>query len=310
MHRPVFLEKSTKPLIENDGQLYVDATVGGGGHLRHLIKNLPNSKFIGFDQDLEALDRIKKDFADSIAAGKLILVHENFANIRKILEELGMSQIDGLIADIGVSSFHFDVGNRGFSIKNNGKLDMRMNQANALTAEIVVNRWSLNDLKKIFSEYGDERFAGRIAKVIVMKRENKHIETTHELAACVEGAIPKRDSLKRLSHPATKVFQSIRIAVNQELQALDSLLSAIPEILNVNGVASIISFHSLEDRKVKRHFKQLTDKCICPLEIITCDRCNNPPGKLVYKKPHKCSAEEAQENPRARSAVLRVFCRN
>jgi 16S rRNA (cytosine1402-N4)-methyltransferase len=307
-HKPVLLRETVNPLLENRGIVYVDCTLGGGGHLSFLLESKPNGVVYAFDQDLNMIERAGTRFQEMIQKGRLHLVHSNYANIRQRLAELGVNRVDGIILDAGVSSFQIDMPERGFSFARRGPLDMRMDQTQPLTAYQVVNQWPREHLEKIFFQYGEEKFSRKITYRIIEARERSPIEDTLTLASIVEDCLPRLKG--KGIHPATRVFQAIRIAVNRELEGLENFLKEIPSILNPHGVVSVISFHSLEDRLVKERFKELSSHCICPPQIMTCARCGHPPGVLLQKKPIIPSDEEIATNPRARSAKLRVFIRN
>jgi 16S rRNA (cytosine1402-N4)-methyltransferase len=249
-------------------------------------------------------------FREEIGAGRLHLIHGEYGDIRARLSERGIKAVDGIMVDAGVSSFQIDQPERGFSFMRNGPLDMRMDQRQPLSAYQVVNEWDRAALEKIFYEYGEERFSRKIVGRILEKRELNPIADTATLSAIIADCLPRQHGPRQGPHPATRVFQAIRIAVNDELGGLKKLLAEIPEILQPGGVFSAISFHSLEDRLVKDRLKLLSLNCICPPEIMTCDRCNKPPGFLLQKKPLLASPEELEANPRSRSAKLRVFVRN
>ncbi len=309
-HLTVLLRETVGPLVENRGNIYIDCTLGGGGHTDLLLKRKPNARVIAFDRDRDMLDRAAARFSEEIAAGRLVLVHGNYGDIRLKLAELGIEGVDGILVDAGVSSFQLDIPERGFSFLREGPLDMRMDQTQSLAAQEVVNEWPREELEKIFFEYGEERFSRKIAARIVEAREKAPITNTVALARIVEDCLPRAHGPRKGAHPATRVFQAIRIAVNGELEGLRKLLAEIPAILNPGGVLAAISFHSLEDRLIKERFRYLTNACVCPLMVITCPRCNHPPGLLLQKKPILPSAEEMDANPRSRSAKLRVFVRN
>lgn len=309
-HLTVLLRETVAPLLENRGNIYIDCTLGGGGHTDLLLKRKPNARVLAFDRDRDMLDRAAARFRDEIAAGRLTLVHGNYGDIRLKLAELGIEGVDGILVDAGVSSFQLDIPERGFSFLREGPLDMRMDQGQTLTAHEVVNEWPRQEMEKIFFEYGEERFSRKIASRIVEAREKAPIANTVALARIVEDCLPRAHGPRKGVHPATRVFQAIRIAVNGELEGLRKLLAEIPAILNPSGVFAAISFHSLEDRLIKERLRYLTNACVCPLMVITCPRCNHPPGVLLQKKPILPSTEEMEANPRSRSAKLRVFVRN
>ena len=305
MHISVLREESLLPLIKNEGKIYVDATLGTGGHLRHLLQCKPNARFFAFDLDKKAIDVVASSLHKEISENRLVLINENFSKLKDILLEYGIEQIDGIIADLGFSSYQMEAKERGFSFQKKGPLDMRLNQEQDLKASTIVNEWREKELVNIFKEYGEERYAKRIARSIVEAREKKEVESTSELSELICRVVPKRKG--RSIHPATRCFQAIRIAVNQELDSLTKLLSQIPSVLEPKGVASIISFHSLEDRLVKNRFRYLSADCICPPEILQCERCNRPEAKLWTKKPIVASERELCSNPRSRSAKLRIL---
>lgn len=308
-HLPVLLKESTNPLVENRGKIYVDCTLGGGGHTALLLKARPDATVYAIDRDGAMIAKAQERFSTEIAAGRLVLLRGNYGNIRGLLAEVGLKGVDGILVDAGVSSFQLDQAERGFSFLRNGPLDMRMDQDQPLTAYEIVNRWPREEMEKIFFEFGEERFSRKIASRIVENRDRAPIEDTSTLAGIIENCSPRGHGSQKGPHPATRVFQAIRIAVNGELSGLKSLLAEIPELLNPGGVFSAISFHSLEDRLVKERLKFLSSNCVCPPEIITCARCGNAPGYLAQKKPILPTDEELQNNPRSRSAKLRVFVR-
>lgn len=309
-HKPVLLRESVSPLLENRGTVYVDCTLGGGGHLELILKEKPQAKVFAFDRDEEMIENARKRFQVEVASGRLTLIHSNYGAIRERLLEKGVDSVDGILVDAGVSSFQLDQPERGFSFLRKGPLDMRMDRSQPLTAYEVVNRWPQAELERVFYRYGEERFSRKIAARIVEKRAEASIDDTIALAKIVEDCLPRQRGAQRGAHPATRVFQAIRIAVNKELEDLEKLLAEIPGILKPGGVIAVITFHSLEDRLVKERFKYLTANCVCPPEILLCDRCNKPPGFLLHKKPIVPSEKEIRDNPRARSAKLRIFVRN
>lgn len=309
-HLTVLLRETVAPLIENRGNIYIDCTLGGGGHTDLLLKRKQDARVFAFDRDQDMLARAAARFRDEIAAGRLTLIHGNYGEIREHLAGLSITHVDGILVDAGVSSFQLDIPERGFSFLREGPLDMRMDRTQPLTAYEIVNQWPRQEMEKIFFEYGEERFSRKIASHIVEARERAPIADTVALARIVEDCLPRAHGPRRGLHPATRVFQAIRIAVNGELDGLRKLLAEIPAILNPGGVFAAISFHSLEDRLVKERLRYLTNACVCPLMVVTCARCNHPPGFLLQKKPILPSDEEMTTNPRSRSAKLRVFVRN
>lgn len=302
-HVSVLLKECINGLnIKPDG-IYVDGTLGGGGHSFHILQRLETGRLIGIDQDTDALtaatNRLK------IYGDKFIPVHSNFSNLKQVLETLEIKKIDGLLLDLGVSSFQLDEAERGFSYMNDGKLDMRMNQSDAFTAYEVVNEYSERKLTEIISEYGEENWANRIAKFIVEARSNKPIETTFELVEIIKNAIPAA-ARKDGPHPAKRTFQAIRIEVNNELRIIEQTIEDAVKHLNKGGRIAIITFHSLEDRIVKNAYKKLAQGCTCPPEFPVCVCGGKPKVKIITKKPILPSDDEIEGNPRARSAKLRV----
>ena len=308
-HKPILLAESMATLLSTGGKFFVDGTLGGGGHLSHLLANAPEAKVLGIDRDQEAIDRVALRFPEEVESGRLILRREKFSNIPAVLAELGIAAVDGVFIDIGFSSFQVDDAERGMSFMREGPLDMRMDLTGPVKASDLVNSLGAGELQKMFSDYGEEIFSRSIARRIVEARQEAPIETTTQLTDIVLSAIPAKFRRTAKVHPATRVFQAIRIVVNEELQELETFLSHIPGILQPGGAAAILTFHSLEDRLVKQRFKFLTDDCICPPEIITCARCHKPPAKLWAKKPIRPSEAEIEANPRARSAKLRALLR-
>lgn len=306
-HLSVLLKESVAPFLSMRASVLVDCTLGGGGHTAALLTGLPDSQVIAFDRDLAMIEAARTRFSKEISEGRLKLVHADYGSIRLRLQELGISAVDGILVDAGVSSFQLDQPERGFSFLREGPLDMRMDQTQPLTAYDLVNGYTRQEMEKIFFEYGEERFSKKIVSRILEARESAPIQTTTELAKIIENCLPRTGKKVPSVHPATRVFQAIRIAVNDELGNLKKLLQEIPTLLNPGGVFSAISFHSLEDRLIKERLKFLSDACVCPPEVITCDRCNKPFGVLLQKKPILPSEKEIQGNPRSRSAKLRVF---
>lgn len=302
-HVSVLLQECIDGLnIKPDG-IYLDGTLGGAGHSSEIVKRLTTGRLIGVDRDPVALkaagERLEK------LGGNVTLVHNNFENLDAILDSLGIDKIDGILCDLGVSSPQLDDGSRGFSYMVDAPLDMRMNREDALTAYTVVNTWPREELRRIFFAYGEERYAPLIAAAIERRREEKPIETTLELAELIKSAMPAK-ALKEKQHPAKRVFQAIRIAVNDELGAVERLMKAAPNRLNQGGRLCIISFHSLEDRIVKVAMQDAAKGCTCPPEFPVCVCGKKPQMKLITRKPVISQAEELEDNPRARSAKLRV----
>ena len=302
-HVSVLLKECIDGLNIKPNGIYVDGTLGGGGHSFKILQLLENGKLIGIDQDTDALkaatERLK------IFEDKFVPVHRNFSDIETVLDELGIKKIDGLLLDLGVSSFQLDEAERGFSYMNDGKLDMRMNQSDTFTAYEIVNTYSERKLTSIINEYGEENWANRIAKFIVEARTEKPIETTFELVEVIKKAIPAA-ARKDGPHPAKRTFQAIRIEVNNELKIIEQTIEATVKRLNKGGRIAIITFHSLEDRIVKTAYKNLAQGCTCPPEFPICICGGKPKVKIISKKPILPSDEEVEMNPRARSAKLRV----
>lgn len=303
-HISVLLNECIESLnIKPDG-IYVDGTLGGAGHSYEICKRLTTGRLIGIDQDMNAINAATKrleEFKD-----KVTLVHSNFSNIKKVFEDLGIEKADGFLLDIGVSSHQLDEAERGFSYMQDAPLDMRMDTSRSLSAYEVVNEYSEKELNDIIFEYGEERWAKRIAKFIVAERKVKPITTTYELVDVIKKAVPK-GARKDGPHPAKRTFQAIRIEVNGELDVLKTAINDMTDLLNPKGRLAIITFHSLEDRIVKNEFRKQENPCTCPIEFPVC-MCNKvSKGKVITRKPILPSEEELLENHRARSAKLRVF---
>ena len=298
-HYTVMLNEAVDALECQDGKIYVDCTLGGGGHSELILKRIsPNGRLISFDIDYEAIAHSRERLKNY---PNLTIVKSSYTNIKQELAKLGIEKITGgVLLDLGASYHQLTKAERGFSFSKDAPLDMRFDMSAEFSAYDVVNSYKEDDLVRIFSEYGEERFSKRIAKKIVEMRAKKRIETTGELASIIVSAVPK---IKSAIHPATRVFQAIRIEVNNELKNVNFVLHDILELLDVGGIISVISFHSLEDRIVKRFFKFESQKCRCNEMICKC-----PPPKieLVNKKPIEATAEEIKENPPSRSAKLRI----
>jgi len=296
-HAPVLCTTVVDLLVTAPGGVYVDATLGGGGHTAALLDALaPDGRVIGIDQDADALATVRTRLGDALEQGRLQLIRGNFGKLERLLHDAGLTAIDGLLLDLGVSSHQFDVAARGFSFQNEAPLDMRMDTRHGITADEVVNRWSEDELRRVLYEYGEERRGGRIARAIV---EARPIATTTELADVVRRVVPTRDEVKILA----RVFQGIRIAVNAELERLEQALDAGVRVLRPGGRMAVISYHSLEDRRVKRFFRygNLRGEPVRDLygNLLT-------PWKEVTRKPVMPDDDEVEANPRARSARLRV----
>lgn len=303
-HIPVLKDECIENLnIKKDG-IYVDGTLGGAGHSSVILQSLSsNGKLIGIDRDKEALAVAKERLSDY---KNFIAVHDNHVNILQILNELNISGVDGILLDLGVSSYQLDEASRGFSYMQDAELDMRMNREDKITAADVVNNYAEEELASIFFDYGEEKCSKQIAKKIVEYRKNKRIETTLELVEIIKQSLPKK-ALQDKGHPAKRVFQAIRIEVNQEIKLLEKGIEDAIKGLNKNGRLCIISFHSLEDRIVKKTFEKMQGKCICPKDLPKCV-CNYVSyGKIISKKPILPSDKELEINSRSKSAKLRVF---
>ncbi len=302
-HKPVLLRECIEGLnIRPDG-IYVDGTLGRAGHSREIVSRLTTGRLICIDRDQAALDAAPGRLEGHM--DKVTLVHGNFGNIASILDDLNVPAADGMLFDLGVSSPQLDDGSRGFSYLQDAPLDMRMDQSAALTAYDVVNGWSQEELKRILWQYGEERYSGLIAAAIVRRRSDKPVETTGELADIIRGAMPAKAQREK-QHPAKRSFQAIRIAVNDELGEVERMLDSVLPRLNPGGRLAVISFHSLEDRLVKTAYAGWAKGCTCPPDFPVCVCGKKPQVRLVGKKPIVAGDEELNENPRARSAKLRV----
>lgn len=300
MHKSVLLQETIELVNPQKGDVFVDATLGAGGHAKAVLEKIgTRGVLIGIDKDVRALELAKA----KIKAKNLITIQGSFADIQHLVNKAGYQKVDGIIADLGVSSMQFDEGARGFSFKAHAKLDMRMDQTQPQTAEEVVNSYAEDELTQIFREYGEEEHAKRIARAIVKEREQSPIIWTDQLAEVVRGVKPKT---KTKIDPATKVFQALRIEVNGELSALTSALPQMVSLLGKGGRMALISFHSLEDRIVKQFIEQEVKACKCPPEFPKCVCGNTPELKKVTKKPVIPTEKEISSNPRSRSAKLRV----
>ncbi len=302
-HKPVLLNECLDGLnIRPDG-IYVDGTLGRAGHSREIAGRLTTGRLIAIDRDQAALDAAPARFGAWM--DKVTLVRGNFGDLPALLSRLGVSGADGMLFDFGVSSPQLDDGSRGFSYLQDAPLDMRMDQSAPLTAREVVNGWSQEKLKRILWQYGEERYSGPIAAAILRRREEAPIETTGELAELIRAAMPAK-ARREKQHPAKRSFQAIRIAVNDELGEVERLLGGVLPLLKPGGRLAIISFHSLEDRLVKTAFGEWARGCTCPPDFPVCVCGKTPKVKLVGKRPITASEEELNENPRARSAKLRI----
>lgn len=299
-HIPVLFNETIDALNVRPDGIYVDCTAGGGGHCAAVAERLTMGRIIAIDQDPEAVANLQERFKNN---GRVTIVHDNFVNISSILENLGIDGVDGIMADLGVSSHQLDTDERGFSFHKDAPLDMRMSME-GMSAVDLVNTASQSELQKIIYTYGEEKFAPSIARNIVKAREKKPIETTFELVDIIKASMPMK--AKRDGHPARKTFQALRIEVNGELEKLERALDDMFEALNPSGRIAIITFHSLEDRIVKKKFNKFCEGCICPPEFPVCVCGRKPRGKLPFKS--KAPTEnEVGENFRAHSARLRAI---
>ena len=306
-HTTVLLHEAVAALAIKPAGVYVDCTLGGGGHSREILKQLgPDGHLFSFDQDQTAIDYNQENLAEYLASGQLTFVKSNFANLQTELADRGITSVDGIVYDLGVSSPQFDNAERGFSYQHDAPLDMRMDQSASLTAQIVVNEWPYADLVRIFYRYGEEKFSKQVARAIERAREQAPIETTGQLVDLIKEAIPAR-ARRTGGHPAKRVFQAIRIAVNNELGVLETSLEQAVDLIGVSGRVSVITFQSLEDRLVKTIFKEHSDLPELPpgLPVIPAEM--QPDYRLVNRKPIIPSDDEIAANRRARSAKLRVI---
>lgn len=306
-HETVLLHETIDMLEVNPNGVYVDCTLGGAGHASYLLSQLSDRGHLyAFDQDIIAIENAKKVLSEEVAKGKVTFIHANFREVEKKLNELNVRYIDGIYYDLGVSSPQLDVAERGFSYHQEAQLDMRMNQEQDLSALEVVNQWEFNDLVKIISRYGEEKFAKRIARAIEREREKSPITTTTQLSDIVKEAIPAA-TRRTGGHPAKRTFQAIRIAVNDELKALEESLESALRLLKVEGRISVISFHSLEDRFVKQLFKEKSTPPQTPHNLPILPSECQPEYRMITRKPIVADEEELDQNNRSRSAKLRVI---
>lgn len=302
-HKPVMLEECIKGLnIKPDG-IYVDGTLGGAGHSKEIVKKLSaKGKLIGIDRDEEALQAAKENLKEF---DNVTYVHDNHDNIKKNLQNLNIEKVDGILLDLGVSSYQLDERNRGFSYLGENELDMRMDKTQKLTAKKVVNEYEEESLANLIYEYGEERFSKQIARNICIERNRAPIETTKQLVEIIENSIPK--SKQKDGHPAKRTFQAIRIEVNNEIKPLYDTVKNCIDCLNSKGRLCIITFHSLEDRAVKNAYIDAKGKCTCPSDLPYCVCGAKTLGNIITRKPIVASKEEQEENSRSKSAKLRIF---
>ena len=307
-HKSVLLEETVNGLnIKPDG-IYVDGTLGGGGHAYEVCKHLSNKgRFIGIDQDEAAIEAASARLSDF--GERVTIVRSNYCDMKLQLQKLGIDKVDGIVLDLGVSSYQLDTAERGFSYRVDAPLDMRMDRRQKMTAKDIVNDYSEMDLFRIIRDYGEDKFAKNIAKHIVMEREKGPIETTGQLIDIIKRAIPMKFQ-KTAGHPAKRTFQAIRIELNRELEVLRDSLDDMIEMLNEGGRICIITFHSLEDRIVKGIFKKNENPCTCPSHFPVCVCGNVSKGTVITRKPILPGEEELEENSRSKSAKLRIFERS
>ena len=304
-HKSVLLYETVDSLnIKPDG-IYVDGTLGGGGHAYEVLKRLgPKGRLIGIDQDADAIQAASgrlKEYGE-----KVTIVRSNYRNIKEVLSSLGIEKVDGIYLDLGVSSYQLDTASRGFTYREDAPLDMRMDQRNTQTAADIVNTYSEMELYRIIRDYGEDRFAKNIAKHIVRQRQEKPYETTGELIETIKAAIPAKIRATG-GHPAKRTFQAIRIELNHELDVLNCSIDTMIDLLNPGGRLSIITFHSLEDRIVKKRFRDNENPCICPPEFPVCMCGRKSKGTVITRKPIVPGEEELEYNKRSKSSKLRVF---
>ena len=299
-HTPVLLNEAVDGLHINPNGIYVDGTAGGGGHSAEILSRLSSGKLVSIDQDPDAICTVKQRFKDNENS---IIIKGNFSDMKELLSERCIRQVDGVLLDIGVSSHQLDTPERGFSFHDDAPLDMRMSQSGASAADLV-NNLSQQELSRIIFTYGEEKYAGSIAKGIVKARGEREIKTTLELAEIIKSSVPEK--VRRAGHPARKTFQALRIEVNHELDALEKGLDEAFEMLSEGGRLAVITFHSLEDRIVKQKMASWYQGCTCPKDFPVCVCGNKPKAKPITRKPVVANEQELSTNPRSRSAKLRI----
>lgn len=302
-HIPVLKNETIELLNIKDNGIYVDGTIGGAGHSKAIEQKAKIKTLVGIDQDIEALETAKKNLSDY---DNVIFVNDNFKNIDEVLSRLKIVKVDGILVDIGVSSYQIDSAERGFSFRMDARLDMRMSRSNPFSAYNLVNEYSEEDLTRVIRDYGEEKFAKSIARHIVKAREEKPIETTKELENIILSSVPRYKGQDGRSN-VQRTFQAIRIEVNGELDALQEFIDKAVEFLKPGGRLAIISFHSLEDRIVKQKFRELSTGCICPPDFPICVCGHKAVAKLITKHPVEATQEELSVNPRSAPAKLRVI---
>lgn len=304
-HKSVLLDECIDNLNIKPNGIYVDGTLGGAGHSYHICERLgEGGRLIGIDQDGDAIQAASKRLEPY--KDKVTIVRSNYCNMKQVLHDLGIEKVDGILLDLGVSSYQLDTVERGFSYRENAPLDMRMDTRNDMTAKDIVNGYSEQDLYRIIRDYGEDKFAKNIAKHIVQARQIKPIETTDELTDAIKAAIPMKIRMNT-GHPSKKTFQAIRIELNKELDVLKNTLGDMIDVLADDGRLCIITFHSLEDRIVKTYFKEQENPCTCPPSFPVCVCGKKSKGKVITRKPIIPTDEEIEANSRAKSSKLRVF---
>lgn len=307
-HTSVLLEETVDGLAVKPDGIYVDATLGGGGHAFEVCSKLSSKgSFIGIDQDAAAIEAAGARLLDF--GERVTIIRSNYCDMKPRLHEIGIDKVDGIVLDLGVSSYQLDTAERGFSYRTDAPLDMRMDQRQKMTAKDIVNGYSESDLYRVIRDYGEDRFAKNIAKHIVIARGKGPIETTGQLNEIIRQAIPMKIQ-KTSGHPSKRTYQAIRIELNRELEVLRDTLDDMIELLNPGGRICIITFHSLEDRIVKSAFRKNENPCICPSHFPVCVCGNVSKGKVITRKPILPSEEELEENSRSKSAKLRIFERS
>jgi 16S rRNA (cytosine1402-N4)-methyltransferase len=305
-HYPVLLKEVLQYAGADTGHDFIDATAGGGGHIRALLKQNPKARILGLDLDADTLKELENSLKEDQLLDKVVLVHSNYLNVDRVAKEKGFEKVSGIILDLGFSSLQLDETARGFSFQRSGPLDMRYNRQQNLTAAKVVNKYSEQKLTEIFKKYGEEPFSKKIARNIVLRRKISPISVTDEVFGLIRQSLPGHLKHKA-SDAARRIFQAIRIEVNSELENLEQALPKMVELLEPGGRLVVISFHSLEDRIVKNYFNLLAKGCICPPDFPQCVCGKNPEAKVLTKKPVTASEEEAAENPRSKPAKLRAI---
>ncbi len=307
-HKPVLLDECLEGLDIRPQGVYVDGTLGGAGHSMEILKRLDGGELIGIDRDQDALRAATQrlNALNQAHGAGLHILRGNFHDVRALLSSVRIEKIDGMLLDLGVSSYQLDARERGFSYHADAPLDMRMDQSQPLTAREIVNTWDAQEIARILRDYGEEKWAVQIARVIEDRRKLRPIETTGDLVDIIDAAIPRKFRAKDGSHPARRSFQALRIAVNDELAPLEAALEDIVDLLKPGGRLCVIAFHSLEDRIVKNCFKRLQNPCTCPPRLPVCVCGKKPVIRLINRKPITAGEEELKQNPRARSATLRI----